>query len=217
MAEFLQYQSFASAEVAEPLLALLGQHGIPFEAEMDKPVYNTNFAFNATDARFVVRLQPGSFDTARRLEDQSNEQLAAQAASDHYLYGFSDEELFDLLVKPDEWSSYDVTLATQILRQRGRDVTPDTVRLLRQHRVAEMAKPEPSLKIWIWAGYFFAALGGFIGIFIGWHLRYHKKTLPDGSQVFAHSASDRAHGMRILVVGFLGALLALVLRLELLW
>jgi hypothetical protein len=209
MADFQQYQSFPNPEVAQPLIDLLSRHEIPFETGVDKLAFDVNMTFNAADTRFVVRLQPTDFETARHLEDQENEQATTNAAADHYQFSFSDEELFDVLTKPDEWSSYDVTLAGQLLRQRGRDVTPDTVRLLRQHRTAEMAKPEPSLKAWIAAGYLFALLGGFLGLVIGWHLRYHKKPLPDGRQVLAYSARDRQHGLRILLLGFFGLLLAI--------
>jgi len=215
MDDFQQYQSFPNAEVAQPLLDLLARHEVPFETGFDKPAFDVNMTFNPADTRFVVRLQPANFETARHLEDQENEQVAANVAPDHYLLTFSDEELFDILTRPDEWSSYDVTLAGRLLRQRGRDVTPDTVRLLRQHRTAEMAKPEPSQKAWIVAGYLFALLGGFLGLVIGWHLRYHQKPLPDGRQVLAYSAQDRRHGLRILVLGFFGLLLTILSKFKL--
>ncbi|GAA3989564.1 hypothetical protein [Hymenobacter antarcticus] len=170
-------------------------------------------ANNATDTRFVVRLHLADFERARQVEDEENEALMAEAAPDHYLFGFSDDELFDILVKPDEWNSYDVSLARHVLRQRGREVSPDTVQLLRRHRVAEMAKPEPSQKTWIVAGYLFAAVGGILGMAIGWHLHYHKKMLSDGTQVRAFSARDRLHGFRILLLGVVGLFVSLLLQL----
>ncbi|WP_210521470.1 hypothetical protein [Hymenobacter terricola] len=215
MEEFHQYQSFANAEVAQGLLSLFRHHNIVYETGLDEPAYSLNMAFNPTDTRFVVRLRPDDFETARRLEDEFNHHFTATADPNHYLYTFTNDELFDMLVKPDEWNSYDVTLAGQILRQRGRSVTPDTVRLLQQNRLVEMAKPEPSQKSWILAGYVFALLGGFISIFIGWHLRNHTKLLPNGAQVPAFSADDRAHGLRILVLGCLGAVASIALRVSL--
>ncbi len=212
MTGFQQYQSFASEEVAQPLLNLLHDHNIPVETGLDRLEFDVNMAYNPTDTRFVVRLRPSDFDAARQLEEQENSQLAAHAAPDHYLFGFSDEELFDILVKPDAWNSYDVALASHVLRQRGLDVTPDTLQLLRQHRVAEMAKPEPTQKTWILAGYLFAALGGVLGILIGWHLQNHQKPLPDGTQVLAFSKQDRTHGFRIMVLGIFGLFVSIVLQ-----
>lgn len=212
MNKFLPYQSFASEAVAQPLLLLLEHHQIPVETGWAKPDFDVSMANNATDTRFVIRLQAASFEQARQLEESENDLLVVQAAPDHYLYGFTDDELFEILVKPDEWNSYDVSLARHILRLRGREVSPDTVQLLRRHRLAEMAKPEPSQKAWIVAGYFFAVLGGILGIIIGWHLHFHKKTLSDGTQVRAFSPRDRIHGFRILLLGVLGLSISMLLQ-----
>lgn len=212
MDTFLPYQSFASEAVAAPVLGLLAQHGIPVETGWSKPDFDVSMANNATDTRFVVRLRAADFERARQLEQEENETLVAHAASDHYLFTFTDDELFDVLVKSDEWNSYDVSLARHLLLQRGREVSPDTVRLLQRHRVAEMAKPEPTQKIWIVVGYLSAAIGGIVGMAIGWHLHYHKKTLSDGTQVRAFSARDRRHGFRILLLGMLGLCTSLLLQ-----
>lgn len=212
MDEFLSYQSFANAEVAQGLLSLLRHHHLVYETALDEPVFSLNMAYNPTDTRFVVRLRADDFEAARQLEDELNQHLTASPASDHYLVSFTDEELFDILVKADEWNSYDVTLASQLLRQRGRDVSADTVRLLRQHRIDELAKPEPTQKTWIVAGYLFAVCGGIMGMLIGWHLHHHKKTLPNGTQVRAFSARDRVHGYRILILGIVGLFTSILLR-----
>lgn len=214
MSPFQQYQSFISADAAQPLIDLLFKHGVLFETGYDKPAYDPKMAFNETDTRFVVRLKPADFAAARELEDHANEALTAEAAPDHYLFGFTDDELFEVVVKRDEWSSFDVALAGRILRQRGRDVTPDTVRLLRQYRAVELTKPEASQKTSIIAGYLLACLGGFIGIIIGLNLLYAKKKLLDGTQGPAYSEADRAHGFRIILLGFAVALVAFVVRLQ---
>ena len=212
MDEFLSYQSFANAEVAQGLLSLLRHHNFIYETAIDEPVYSMNMAYNATDTRFVVRLRAADFEAARQLEDELNQHLTASPAPDHYLFSFTDEELFDILVKADEWNSYDVTLAGQLLRQRGRDVSPDTVNLLRQHRLEELAKPEPTQKTWIVAGYLFAIFGGVMGMLVGWHLYYHEKTLPNGTQARAFSARDRAHGYRIIILSFCGLFILILLQ-----
>ncbi|WP_345059019.1 hypothetical protein [Hymenobacter glaciei] len=215
MSAFKQYQSFISPEAAQPLIELLFKHEVLFETGFDKPVYDAKMAFNETENRFVVRLKPADFEAARELEDQASEELTANADPSHYLFGFADDELFEVILKRDEWNSYDVALAGRILRQRGRDVTPDTVRLLRQYRAVELTKPEASQKVSIIAGYLLACLGGIIGIIIGLNLLYAKKKLLDGTQGPAYSAADRAHGFRIILLGFVMALLLLVARIKL--
>ncbi len=215
MSAFRQYQSFISAEAAQPLIELLFKHGLLFETGYDKPAYDPKMTFNETENRFVVRVKPADFEAARALEDEASEVLAATADPDHYLFSFSDEELFEVLVKRDEWSSFDVALAGRILRERGRDITPDTLRLLHQYRAVELTKPEAGQRISIIAGYVMALLGGIVGIIIGLNLLYAKKTLLDGTQGPAYSEADRAHGFRIVLLGFVMALVAVVVRVKL--
>ena len=214
MSAFEQYQSFISPDAAQPLIDLLFKHDVLFETGYDKPVYDPKMAFNEAETRFVVRLKPTDFEIARELEDQANEALTADADPGHYLFGFGDDELFEVIMKRDEWSSYDVALAGRILRQRGRDVTPDTVRLLQQYRAVERTKPEASQQVSIIAGYLMACLGGLFGIIIGLNLLYAKKKLVDGTQGPAYSAADRAHGFRIILLGFVMALLFLIIRVQ---
>lgn len=211
-AEFIQYQTFLTAEAAQPLLMLLSQQEIPFETSSEQHSFDPSFAYNSTRTQFTVKLRQQDFLTARGLEAAINEQRTTEVDDDHYLFGFTDDELFDILAKPDEWSNFDVTLARRILQQRGRDVSEDTVRLLRQNRLAALAQPEESQKTWIVAGYLFALLGGLLGMLIGWHLSSHRKVLPDGRQLPAYSEADRAHGRRILWLSCLGVIISIAVR-----
>lgn len=200
--DFRLFQTYATAEEAQPLLDALAAHHIEARANADngKLAVDPAFANNERVATFLVKLQPADFEPARQLLDALNQAAVQQADPGHYLFGFRDEELFDVLTKPDEWSSYDVALASHLLQQRGRDVSADTLALLRQHRVTELARPEESHKAWIALGYLSALLGGALGLLIGWQLQFHRKTLPDGRRVFAYSDADRRHGLRILIL-----------------
>jgi hypothetical protein len=214
MSPLQQYQSFLSPTGAQPLIDLLVEHGIEFEAGQDKPVFDAKMAFNESENRFVVRVKPADFEHVRRLEDEANELRTANVDPNHYLFGFTDDELFEVLVKHDEWNGFDVALAGKILRQRGRDVTPDAVRLLQQYRAVEQTKPESSQQMTVIAGYALALLGGIVGILIGLNLLYAKKKLLDGTQGPAYLEADRAHGFRIILLGFAVALVAFVVRLQ---
>jgi hypothetical protein len=214
MAEFLTYQSYPSAEAAAPLLELLRQRDIPFETAINtgQPAFSPTFTVGAAYTMFEVKLPGSDFEWVRRLEEEANANTAATISPDHYLFSFSDAELFDIVAKPEEWSNLDVSLAGQLLRQRGRDVSADTVRLLRAHRVSEQAKPEPSLQGRIMWGYILALFGGVVAIFMGWDMYSHKKTLLDGRRVAAYSSHDRVHGLRIMVLGIVCLLLWVGLR-----
>lgn len=212
--DFREFQTYASAEAAQPLLATLAQQGIEYRTTLDNGqlAFDPSFANNRLISKFIVKVRLADFERGTQVLATLNERALSQVDPKHYLFSFSDEELFDLLVKPDEWSSLDVTLAGQLLRQRGRDISPDTLRLLRQHRVAELAQPEKEHHVWVAAGYISALLGGLFGLMIGYQLYFHRKQLPDGRRVYAYSATERVHGLRILVLAAVSLLFWSVLR-----
>jgi hypothetical protein len=214
MLEFLPYQTFPSAEAAEPFLELLRQHNVPFETAVDtgKTDFDPSMAFNSTYSTFKVKLHGPDFEWVRRLEEDANREALANLSPDHYLFKFTDVELFDILANPTEWSNLDVILAGQLLRQRGRDVSVDAIRLMRAHRVEVEAKPERNNKGRIMWGYGLALLGGAMAIFMGWELYANKKTLSDGRQVLAYSAHDRVHGLRIMALGVTSLLFWIAVR-----
>jgi len=201
--EFRDFQTFASTEAAQPLLAALERQGIAALTAFDngQVAFDPSFANNQLTSKFTVKLALADFEQASQVLADLDKDALSQANPNHYLFNFADEELFDLLLKPDEWSSFDVALASQLLRKRGRDISPDTLRLLRQHRVAKLAQPDDDHSIWVRSGYASALLGGLIGFFIGYHLYTHRNQLPDGRRVYAYSPKDRVHGVRIMVLG----------------
>lgn len=213
--DFRDFQTFASAEAAQPLLKALIQQQIDYRTVLDngQVAFDPSFANNQLISKFIVKLRLADFERGSQVLTDLNQHALDQVAPDHYLFGFSDEELFDLLVKPDEWSAFDVTLASQLLRQRGRDISPDTLKLLRQHRVAELAQPAQDHKAWVKGGYISALLGGFLGILIGYQLYFSRKQLPDGRRMYAYSPTDRVHGMRIFVLGVVMFLVLMTARL----
>ncbi|QKG57110.1 hypothetical protein GKZ68_11000 [Hymenobacter sp. BRD128] len=212
--DFRDFQTFASAEAAQPLLAAIARQGILARTAFDNGqlAFDPSFANNQLTSKYIVKVQLSDFERASQVLAAMNAHALSQADPTHYLFSFTDEELFDLLVKPDEWSAYDVALAGQLLRQRGRDISPDTLRLLRQRRVAELAAPPQDHQALIVGSYLSALLGGFFGLLVGYQLYFNRRLLPDGRRVYSYSATDRVHGLRILVLGIVVFVLVLGLQ-----
>lgn len=213
--EFQTYQKYPTLAAAEELLALLRQHEVSYRIQEDRATVEPAFAFNEHDRSFLVKLRPADFARADALQDAENERLVAAVGPEHYLFAFSDAELMDLLVHPDEWSRFDVALAQRLLRERGQPVSPDTVRLLEQRRHRELSKPPEQQPVWVWLGYASALLGGLLGLAIGLHLYTHKRRLSNGQTVPAFSAEERVHGLRIVALGVVSLLGWVGLRLYL--
>ncbi|WP_019947987.1 hypothetical protein [Hymenobacter aerophilus] len=198
--ELQPYRRFPNATVAQPLLELLYAHGIEAETRLDQPAFDVSFAFNETSRYCLVLLHPADFARAQALEQQAAEAQAANPPADYYLLAFTNPELSDILLRPDEWSPLDVALARRLLAERGAPVSPARLQELRDQRLAELARPAPRQTGGVVAGYALALLGGFFGLLIGWHLYGHHRRLPTGEQVPAFQPADRAHGLRILVL-----------------
>lgn len=214
-AGFRNFQTFASAGAAQPLLQALQEAGIPHHTTFDtgQVAFDPSFANNQLTSNFTVQLALADFERGTQLLNKLNEHALSQIAPDHYLFRFTDEELMDIVVKPDEWSALDVALAGQLLRQRGRDVSLDALQLLRQRRVAELAQPDQDHKALVRGGYLSAMLGGIIGIGIGYQLYTSRKQLPTGQRVYAYSPTDRVHGIRMMVLGTCVFILVMAARL----
>lgn len=197
MEEFLTIKNFRHEEPFRALLCLLEEHTIPYQTEVYRERIEP-IGMTSLPPEFIVKVQPARFTDV-------NELLHALAASevllveqDHYLYGFKDEELFDILASSDEWSAFDYQLARQILSERGIDVDARLLDLLNKSRLQELAQPEEKQTANLWLGYLFALLGGVVGLFMGWHLATAKKTLPNGERVYVYRERDRQHGKWIL-------------------
>lgn len=102
------------------------------------------------------------------------------------MFNFREDELKDIISKPDEWGHFDFQLAQKILKDKGKGLDKQEIELLKFRRFNELAEPESTNYAWIVFAYlfslvagFFTILGGFVGIFMGWAFMYLKKTLPD--------------------------------------
>jgi hypothetical protein len=203
---FLTYQTFNDKFLLAELTELFRSNGIEFLLEDISASFDPSFANNELDKEFRVKLRKQDFEQADKLLLDISAKQLQDVEEDHYLFDFSDEELMEVLTKSDEWSKLDYLLARKILEDRGREVNDDLIEELKKQRIEELAKPEPSQGAWVMAGYIFALLGGLLGVFIGWHLGSHKKTLPNGERAYGYSIEDRKHGNRIFVLGMVSFL-----------
>lgn len=213
--EFVTYRKFSSAQEASELGDILRSNGIPFMVEDNSPENIPGYVNTELQSEFRVLLEKENFDKADALFAELNLEKINHVEADYYLFEFSNEELLEILVKRDEWSLFDFQLAQKILKDRGQEVNDVVLNGLRKVRLDDLAKPEEGQKPWIILGYIFAIGGGLLGLFIGWYLSTHKKTLPNGERVYGFAPQDRKHGNRIFVIGLLFLIVWLILRLTL--
>ncbi|SKC83113.1 hypothetical protein [Ohtaekwangia koreensis] len=212
--EFITYRKFYEKDQSDALVEILIANGIEYETTEDRESLDSLYGDKQFSRQYFVKITQNDFAKVDSLLSAISAKQLESVDQDHYLFSFSNDELFEILAKPDEWNEFDYLLAQQILNKRGVEVNRDTIQLLKRQRIRDLSKPEDPGKVWIYAGYIFAILGGLLGIFIGWHLSSFKKTLPNGERAYAFQKDDRAHGWRILFIGMAMFIISLYIRIS---
>lgn len=209
---FVIFRKFPSLEQAEALKGFLEAQGIEAVLGDNLPPVDVTFAGNTLQNEYEIRIDPANFEKAEGLLEQEANNFMDQMDKDYYLFGFTNDELYEVLLKSDEWNDFDYALAQRLLVQRGEPVDDALLGSLKQQRLEELAKPDGNQKGWIVAGYVFSILGGFLGILIGYFLWTSKKTLPNGQKVFSYAETDRKHGKTIFYIGVVVTPVVLLLK-----
>lgn len=204
------FQKFKDAEIANDLTQKLSEAGIYFETETGENYFDPSFAKNPVKEQVLIKLRPSDFEKANMVLDEYYKSLTNEVDKDHYLYDFTDEELKEILIKPDEWGPLDYQLAQVILKERGREVRTEELESLKENRIYELSRPEKSNHWLVLTAYFLLVSspfwnvwvrfsGFFIAIIIGSVLSSGKKTLPNGKTAFMYTPNDRKQGKIIVI------------------
>jgi hypothetical protein len=211
MKDFILFQTFTDSESAHPTVELLTSAGVPVHIDDTRLLYANVLQQTPTLPEVRVMIPAQELGRARALlETHATE--AGEMPADHYLHGFSDAELIDLVAKPDEWSAHDYVWAQQLLATRGSTLRPAEMQALRQVRVEQLAGYKPLPPIWRTVGWVAAVLGGIVGIAIGWDFYASRTTLPDGRRVATYAPADQQQGLWMMGVGAVTFLLGLAVK-----
>ena len=210
--QFSIFRKLPTLEQAKELKSLFDQHEIESILDDNVPPVDVTFAGNTLQNEIEIRIKRSDFEKAESILEKNAEALMDEIDQGYYLFEFTNEELYEILLKSDEWNKFDYTLAQKILKNRGKSVDKELLNSLKNERLKELAKPEGNQKPWIFTGYLFSLLGGFFGLVIGYFLWTSKKTLPNGQKVYSYAEKDRKHGRYIFYVGLVVFPVALILR-----
>lgn len=199
--DFVVFRKYTDLDQAKEMTRMLKEQQVLCKLIDNSPEFDLTMSNNTLQNEYQLQVHPEHVKMATALLDEGAEDQLDEIDEDHYLFEFSKEELYDVLIKPDEWSRLDYQLAKKILTERGETISQELLESLRKQRLADLAKPEPNQRAWVVFGYVTALLGGFIAIATGYYLWTLKKTLPDGSKVYAFRENDRRQGSYIFFAG----------------
>jgi hypothetical protein len=216
--QFVKYRTFNDKALAAALCQLLADHNIPYVTESTEGFFDVSFANNEILNLYYVKLFPQDFRRADELLNNVVEKDPGPVG-DYYLFSFSNDELIDVLTKPDEWNAFDLYWARKILKTRGAAIDDIEIARARENRIEQLRKPWKLEGYWLLlplllcllAFFFFHVASAFALVFLGSYVTFSKKTLPDGMRVLAFSAGDRRLGRVILGAGIVAALAAFAL------
>lgn len=212
------YQTFSSKELAIELTNLLSENNIAFKTEVFNATFDSAFT-NNSNKDYVVKINPSDFEKVDELLLESMKDEIDNVNDDYYLFQFSDEELFDLIRKRDEWSQFDVLLAKKVLQSRNIEFSPELDNKIKQERFSELAEAKKADKYYILVGYLLAISGiyfgffiSFLGVLIGLHIKTSKKTLSNGKQFFEFTGVDRNKGYQLILVSSICFILSIIIK-----
>lgn len=208
--QYLTFKTFPDPETAQDFAAVLQQAGIPHFIEEDALVFDPSYANNPFNKDYHLKLRQQDFGSANQVLDDYYKAQLDKVETDYYLYSFTDEELQEILAKPDEWGHFDYQLAKKLLAERGKEVRPEQTQKLWNSRVEDLAAPEEVKSSSIVINYIVAFFFFPVGLFIGWHWMSAKKTLPNGGRVLMYTARVQQHGLRIFVIAVVMLILSVV-------
>lgn len=204
------YQTFSSKELALELTTLLSENNIDFKAEVFNATFDSTFTNNSSKD-YTVKINPSDFEKVDALLLESMKDEIDNVNDDYYLFQFSNDELFDVIRKRDEWSQFDVLLTKKILQSRNIEFSLEQENKIKAERLAELSKPKELSKSYYYSGIIFSFFGGFLGLLIGLDILTSKKTLPNGNKVHVYSLDDRKKGKEIIYIFFIFGLIVFAL------
>ena len=206
------FRKFPSLIQAQELETLLNQNNIITVLTDNIAPVDVTFSGNTLLNQYEIKIDIADFKKAEAVLEKDAEDILEKIDQNYYLLNFTNEELYEVLLKSDEWNIFDYKLAQKLLTNRGKTIDPEMLDSLRKERLKILAQPEENQKPWIIAGYLFSFLGGGIGIVIGYSLWTSKKTLPNGERIYSYNDGDREHGKMIFFIGLIIFPLALIIK-----
>lgn len=200
---FNVFRSFSTLAQAQELEALLNENNISTVLGDNIAPVDVTFSGSTLLNKYEVKISPFDFEKAEFIVEEEAGNLLDKIDKEYYLFSFTNDELYEVLIKSDEWNPFDYKLAQKILINRGEKVDAEMLDSLKKERLKVLAKPEENQKSWIIAGYLFSFLGGGVGIIIGYSLWSSKKTLPNGERIYSYKSEDRKHGKNIFIIGLI--------------
>jgi hypothetical protein len=193
MPAFEVFKSFYAEKDAKQFLEILRDNNIEYAVEKHRIHLDKIIIGDDLMPEYHLKINPDDFDKANKAIDSVISSGVTEIEPDYYLYEFTDDELIEVVRKPDEWNNQDVIIARKILSDRGIVYSDKDMSNIRAERIEELKKPYQERTATLLDGYLLAIVVGPIGIFYSLYKLTAKRILPDGRKVHVFDAFSRRH------------------------
>ncbi len=134
MQQFIKFKTFNQEEEFINFIDLLTTRRIAYQTEIFNSTIDSA-SLRPLEKEFIVKVRQMDFSQVNQILDEIAAESVKEADIDHYLFTFSDKELYEIMAKPDEWSAFDYQLAKKILRERGKSIDDDFLQSLKKQEL----------------------------------------------------------------------------------
>ncbi|HLP96326.1 MAG TPA: hypothetical protein VK168_19925 [Saprospiraceae bacterium] len=208
---FITFQEFHTLEDAEILLDLLKKHKIYHKVEAPKPIMDTVMGGSPVTPKYFIKLYADDFKKVNLLFESETFKALQEgkiSTAGHFLEEYTNEELKEVVKKPDEWSPESAAMARHLLHSRGIMLDDSTLDALREERISQIGQPKKGSSGWIVALYilsfggisfFFLSLAAYMAVVcicLGMSQYYWRDitTDPYGKRFYTFDSATRLHG-----------------------
>jgi hypothetical protein len=228
---YLTFQEFENREDAEKIALVLEENHIPCSIEKTPDLLDNVIIGRQYNNYVQLRIPAGCFADAQKILIENTKVDLVNVDRNYMLFALTNEELMDVIAKPDHWGAYNYNLAKLILEERNMHIDNRKVDEIQLEYKKEMYEPRSLNTTWLLLGYGFSILSliavltnnirallfvygfdllpGVLGIILGLYVINTKRTLPDGSQMLSFNDAARKHGWFMLVLATIAVALIL--------
>jgi hypothetical protein len=100
--EFVTYKIFSEQDQANELVDILKESGIEYSVSEDRDSLDSLYGDNQFKQLYFIKIKKQDFETVDNILITQSSKHLDNVDKDHYLFTFTNEELYDILSKPDE-------------------------------------------------------------------------------------------------------------------
>ncbi|MEM6725073.1 MAG: hypothetical protein AAF598_13630, partial [Bacteroidota bacterium] len=202
------YRDFMNGEEAEHYINLLDEANIPYKVEGTGVLIDTAIVGNTLLPKVILKLKRHDFKNANRLFANPFKDKTYADFKGNYLDQFTDEELKEILLNPDEWSVENVEVARIILRGRGIHLADEKIEAYRTEKFETLRTGKAADPTWMTI-YFCCILGGIFtspfvtlaGLGMVYFYGFGQSNDPDGQPYYHFDQKTRKIGRLLFYVG----------------